>query len=126
MSTKILVVEDDPQNLYLTKFLLERAGHEIVVATDGVQAVALAECRPDLILMDMLMPRLDGWAATRKIRELYGRAIPIVALTSYSMKGDRESIIQVGCDGCITKPIDPETFCEQVELYLQPRVQEDE
>lgn len=119
MAVRILVVEDDPQNLYLVKFLLERAGHEVLVATDGIQAVDLAvEHKPDLILMDMLLPRMDGWAATRALKSEQGLAIPIIALTAYSMKGDRESILQAGCDGYISKPIDPEVFVDQVESYL--------
>ncbi len=119
MSGRILVVEDDPQNLYLVKFLLERAGHEVLVATDGLQAVEVAVENPlDLVLMDMLLPRMDGWAATRALKGEHGFAGPIIALTAYSMKGDRESILQAGCDGYISKPIDPETFVSQVEQHL--------
>lgn len=119
MAARILVVEDDPQNLYLVKFLLERAGYEVSVATDGIQAVEAArDDAPDLVLMDMLLPRMDGWAATRALKTEHGLTAPIIALTAYSMKGDRESILQAGCDGYISKPIDPETFVDQVESYL--------
>lgn len=119
MAARILVVEDDPQNLYLVKFLLERAGYEVSVASDGVQAVEVArQDAPDLILMDMLLPRMDGWAATRALKTEHHLTVPIIALTAYSMKGDREAILQAGCDGYISKPIDPETFVEQVEAYL--------
>lgn len=118
MKAKILVVEDDSQNLYLTKFLLEQAGYEVITAADGIQAIEAAAQNPDLILMDMLMPRMDGWTATRKIREQYGDELPIVALTAYSMRGDRESIIEVGCSGYIAKPDDVEDFCDQVEAFL--------
>lgn len=119
MAARILVVEDDPQNLYLVKFLLERAGYEVSVATDGIQAVEVArQDAPDLILMDMLLPRMDGWAATRALKTEHQLSVPIIALTAYSMKGDRESILQAGCDGYISKPIDPETFVDQVEAYL--------
>lgn len=119
MSVRILVVEDDPQNLYLVQFLLERAGYEVVVATDGIQAVDVAlESSPNLILMDMLLPRMDGWAATRALKTEHGVTAPIIALTAYSMKGDRESILEAGCDGYISKPIDPETFVGQVEQYI--------
>ncbi|MDP2401889.1 MAG: response regulator, partial [Actinomycetota bacterium] len=110
MAARILVVEDDPQNLYLVKFLLERAGHEVIVAIDGSQAVEVAlDSGPDLVLMDMLLPRTDGWAATRALKGDHGLTVPIIALTAYSMKGDRESILNAGCDGYIAKPIDPET-----------------
>jgi len=115
---RILVVEDDSQNLYLTRFLLEQEGYEVITASDGLQAVEAACQKPDLILMDMLMPRMDGWTATRKIREQYGEDMPIVALTAYSMKGDRESIVEVGCNGYIAKPIDVDEFCNQVEAFL--------
>lgn len=119
MRAKILVVEDDSQNLYLTRFLLEQSGYEVITAADGIQAIeAAAAQKPDLILMDMLMPRMDGWTAARKIREQHGDDMPIVALTAYSMKGDRESIIEVGCNGYIAKPIDVEDFCKQVEAFL--------
>ncbi len=119
MAARILVVEDDPQNLYLVKFLLERAGYSVSVATDGIQAVEVAlEDTPSLILMDMLLPRMDGWAATRALKTEHGMTTPIIALTAYSMKGDRESILQAGCDGYISKPIDPETFVVQVESFL--------
>ncbi|MCL4554643.1 MAG: response regulator [Actinobacteria bacterium] len=118
MKAKILVVEDDAQNLYLTRFLLEQDGYEVITAVDGLQAIEAAAQQPDLILMDMLMPRMDGWTATKRIREQYGDDLPIVALTAYSMKGDRESIIEVGCNGYIPKPIDVEDFCNQVEAFL--------
>ncbi len=119
MGARILVVEDDPQNQYLVRFLLERAGHEVIVAVDGQQAVDIAEqSAPDLVLMDMLLPRMDGWAATRALKQQAGFSAPIVALTAYSMKGDRESILAAGCDGYISKPIDPETFVEEIEEYI--------
>lgn len=119
MGSRIFVVEDDPQNLYLVQFLLERAGYEVVVATDGVQAVEVAlDAKPDLILMDMLLPRMDGWAATRALKTEHNIGSQVIALTAYSMKGDRESILEAGCDGYISKPIDPETFVGQVEQYL--------
>lgn len=120
MGSRIFVVEDDPQNLYLVKFLLEQAGHVVISATDGEQAVATVEdADPDLILMDMLLPRMDGWAATRAIIENGRVRAPIVALTAYSMKGDRESILGAGCVGYISKPVDPEAFVGQVEQFLK-------
>lgn len=119
MGSRILVTEDDPQNLYLVKFLLESSGHEVLVATDGEEAVSVARAeRPDLVLMDMLLPRMDGYEATRILKSDPAPAMPIVALTAYSMKGDREAILRAGCDGYISKPIDPEVFVGQVEAYL--------
>ncbi len=119
MAVRILVVEDDPQNLYLVKFLLEKSGYEVLVATDGEAAVSVARTeRLDLVLMDMLLPRMDGHDATRLIKKDPGLELPVVALTACSMKGDREAILQAGCDGYISKPIDPERFVSEVEAYL--------
>jgi two-component system cell cycle response regulator DivK len=123
MSTQILVVEDDAQNSYLIGFILEKSGYEVVAAVDGEQAVAAVEAgRPDLILMDMLLPKMNGYEATKIIKarpDMEG--VPIIALTAYSMKGDREKILEAGCDGYISKPIDPETFVSQMEEFLPPR-----
>jgi len=105
MGARILVTEDDPQNLYLVKFLLESSGHEVLVATDGEEAVSVARAeQPDLVLMDMLLPRMDGYEATRILKSDPAPVMPIVALTAYSMKGDREAILRAGCDGYISKP----------------------
>ncbi|MBA4370432.1 MAG: response regulator [Coriobacteriaceae bacterium] len=119
MGRRILVAEDDPQNMYLVRFLLEKAGYEVLSAGDGEVAVEMARThKPDLVLMDMLLPRLDGYEATRMLRDDPGPDLPIVALTAYSMKGDREAILEAGCDGYIAKPIDPERFVAEVESYL--------
>ncbi|MDA3936509.1 MAG: response regulator [Actinomycetota bacterium] len=119
MATRILIAEDDPQNLYLVKFLLENRGYEVLTAADGHEAVVVARAEnPDLVLMDMLLPRVDGYEATRMLKADEGFSRPVVALTAYSMKGDREAILEAGCDGYIPKPIDPNTFVDQVEKYL--------
>jgi two-component system cell cycle response regulator DivK len=117
---RILVVEDDAQNSYLIGFILEKSGYEVVTATDGEQAVAAVELNvPDLILMDMLLPKMNGYEATRAIKaDPATVGIPIIALTAYSMKGDREKILEAGCDGYISKPIDPETFVSQMEEFF--------
>lgn len=122
MGERILVVEDDPQNSYLIGFILERAGYEVVSATDGEQAIDEVEkAKPDLILMDMLLPKMNGYEATRRIKsQSEYKDIPIVALTAYSMKGDREKILESGSDGYISKPIDPETFVSEMQEYLRP------
>jgi two-component system, cell cycle response regulator DivK len=122
VSKRILVVEDDAQNSYLIQFILEKSGYGVVVVSDGEQAVASvegADPKPDLVLMDMLLPKMNGYEATRAIKAMDGgAAIPVIALTAYSMKGDRERILEAGCDGYIAKPIDPETFVSEMEEYL--------
>ena len=115
----ILIVEDDPQNMYLARFLLERAGYVVSEAKDGAAGVTAAlKGEPDLVLMDILLPEIDGLEATRRIRRDSDRPMTIVALTALSMKGDREAILDAGCDGYISKPIDPDTFVEKVEAFL--------
>ena len=116
----ILIVEDNETNLYMVKFILENNGHEVLEARTGTEGVESAiRDRPDLVIMDIQLPDVDGLEATRRIRasEANGE-LPIVALTSYAMSGDRESALAAGCTGYIEKPIDPETFVAQVEQYL--------
>jgi two-component system cell cycle response regulator DivK len=123
VSKRVLVVEDDAQNSYLIGFILEKSGYEVVTAVDGEQALAEVESAlPDLILMDMLLPKMNGYEATRRIKaRADAKDIPIVALTAYSMKGDREKILESGCDGYISKPIDPETFVAEMEEYFSAK-----
>jgi two-component system, cell cycle response regulator DivK len=120
MKKKILLIEDNEQNRYLVVFLLERRGHEVVPAVDGPMGIALARrIRPDLILLDIQLPGLDGYATARELRKnptLQG--VPIVAVTSYAMAGDREKTLAAGCTGYLEKPIDPETFAAEVERHL--------
>ena len=115
----LLIVDDNAQNLYLARFLLERSGYEICEAHNGQKAVAVAQTqRPALVLMDIQMPGMDGLEATRQIKA--GMAAPlVVALTAKVMAGDREAILAAGCDGYIQKPIDPDSFVSEVETYLQ-------
>ena len=117
---KILTVEDNETNCYLIRFMLEKAGYEVIEARDGIAGVELAvKEKPDLIIMDIQLPDIDGLEATRRIRA--GEAdggIPIVALTSYAMTGDREKALAAGCTGYIEKPIDPENFIAEIEKYL--------
>jgi two-component system cell cycle response regulator DivK len=121
VAKRVLVVEDDAQNSYLIGFILEKSGYEVVTACDGEQALLEVEkAAPDLILMDMLLPKMNGYEATRQIKARpETNAVPIVALTAYSMKGDREKILESGCDGYISKPIDPETFVSEMEEYFR-------
>ncbi|MFA5140815.1 MAG: response regulator [Elusimicrobiota bacterium] len=120
MKAKILYVEDNPQNFYLVQYLLTARGHEVLGARDGRDGLELAaRSKPDLILLDIQLPVMDGYAVARAFRENPGLAeVPIVALTSYAMPGDRQKALQAGCDGYIEKPIDPASFAAQIEGYL--------
>jgi two-component system, cell cycle response regulator DivK len=117
---RILVVEDNEANRYLLKFILTKNGHEVIEAINGEEGIrmALSE-KPDLIIMDIDLPGLDGLGATLKIRESEADGkIPIVAFTSYAMTGDREKALAAGCTGYIEKPINPETFMGEIGKYL--------
>src|SRR6266545_30325 len=119
---RILVVEDSPDIRVLVRILLEAGGHEVTTVSDGragVEATRLE--RPDLVLMDLSLPVLSGWEATREIKENPDTAaIPVVAVTAHAMHGDRERALAAGCDGFIPKPIDEETFEPLVRSYLRP------
>lgn len=117
---KIMVVEDNKDNMYLVRFLLKRVGYEVIEAWSGEEGVELATReKPDLILMDIQLPGMDGLEATKIIRTTAANGnIPIIALTSYAMTGDRERSLQAGCTGYIEKPIDPDTFLKEVEAFL--------
>jgi two-component system, cell cycle response regulator DivK len=105
---KILLVEDDEMNRDMLSRRLERRGYEVVIAVDGGQGLRLAQSEaPDLILMDMSLPGLDGWQAARQIKAVPAtQAIPILALTAHAMAGDREKALEAGCDDYDTKPIE--------------------
>jgi len=120
MKGKILVIEDNEQNLYLMTFILEKNGYQTITAQEG-QAGIEAACRerPDLIILDIQLPVMDGYEVARRLKEKpESKDIPIVAVTSYAMVGDREKILAAGCKGYIEKPINPETFIDQLEKYL--------
>jgi CheY-like chemotaxis protein len=104
---KILYVEDNEDNVYMLKRRLERAGFEIVVAADGEQGLAVArDAPPDLILMDLSLPVLDGWEATRLLKGSEAtRSIPVIALSAHAMPGDREKALEAGCDEYDAKPV---------------------
>jgi CheY-like chemotaxis protein len=105
---RILYVEDNDDNVYVVKKRLTRAGFTILVAKDGEQGVAVATAeRPDLILMDLSLPVIDGWEATRRLKAASEtRRIPVIALTAHAMTGDREKAVEAGCDDFDTKPVD--------------------
>lgn len=120
MEPVILLIEDNEQNRYLATFLLERSGFKVVPATDGPQGIALAaQCRPALILLDIQLPNMDGYAVARTLRTNSDLDdVPIVAVTSYAMVGDRERALAAGCNGYVEKPIDPDTFVAEIGRYL--------
>jgi two-component system, cell cycle response regulator DivK len=121
MKRRILLIEDNYQNRYLTTFLLEKRGHEIIQAIDGEMGIELAKrLIPHLILLDIQLPVMDGYAVARALRNLLElQNIPIIAVTSYAMSGDREKTMAAGCSGYIEKPINPETFAIEIEQYLK-------
>ncbi len=120
MKNKILVIEDNEQNIYLMTFILENNGYEVVQARDGREGIELAgRVKPTMILLDIQLPAMDGYAVALELRRNPALdAVPIVAVTSYAMAGDREKCLEVGCVGYITKPINPETFVAEMEKYL--------
>jgi CheY-like chemotaxis protein len=124
---RILVVEDEPLILDLITILLERAGHEVVRAATAEEAMSLAGDRPpDLVLMDIALPGIDGLAATRILKSSPAtRGVPVVALTAQAMREDAEEAARAGCDGFIAKPISTHDFLAQVEDHLRRAVRGD-
>jgi two-component system, cell cycle response regulator DivK len=120
ISARILYIEDNEQNFYLVKVLLDTRGYEVLWAKDGQEGIARADqTGPDLILLDIQLPAMDGYEVARRLRSKPGLAnTPIVAVTSYAMTGDREKALTAGCSGYIEKPIDPDTFLAQIDKYL--------
>ena len=120
MTKVILVVEDEPKNLKLVCDLLQACGYTTIEATDGKQGVELAKVRkPDLILMDIQMPVMDGLEATRILKaDTTTKDIPVLALTSYAMKGDEERILEAGCNGYLAKPFDIQELLKEVGKYF--------
>ena len=121
---KILYVEDNEDNVYMLKMRLElEDGFDVLVAGTGADGVALAAAeRPDLILMDLNLPVVDGWEATRRIKaDAQTRDIPIIALTAHAMAGDREKALAAGCNDFDTKPIDLDRLLEKIRAVLDRR-----
>lgn len=120
MKNTVLVIEDNEQNLYLVRFLLEKHGLCVHEARDGRLGVTMAsELRPDLILLDIQLPMLDGYAVAAEIRKDPAlRDTPIIAVTSYAMVGDREKALASGATDYIEKPINPSTFVDQIAKHL--------
>ena len=118
---KILLVEDNEMNRDMLSRRLQRRGYEVAIATDGQAGVDMASTREyDLVLMDMSLPEIDGWEATRRLREDPAtRTLPIIALTAHAMSGDREKALEAGCDDYDTKPIELDRLLSKIEALLQ-------
>ena len=120
MTKKILLIEDNEQNIYLMKFLLEKKGFHVDVSKDGNDGIKNALLiKPDMILLDIQLPDIDGYSIAgelKKHNELNG--VPIVAVTSYALAGDREKAIEAGCTGYLEKPINPDTFINDIKKYF--------
>ena len=123
---RVLIIEDSPINMLLETTILSRAGHETFQAATAVDGVQMARSvQPDVILMDVGLPTLDGYAATRILKgDPLTRNIPIIAVTGFAMKMDKERALQAGCDAYLTKPIAPRTLLAEVELIVGKRSNE--
>ncbi len=120
MGNTILIIEDNEQNLYLMRFLLESAGFTVVEARDGRDGIRLAtDLRPAAILLDVQLPLMDGYAVARELRSHTAlAATPVIAVTSYAMPGDRERVLSAGATAYLEKPIDPDAFVDQIRAHL--------
>ncbi|ETA67415.1 response regulator with CheY-like receiver domain and winged-helix DNA-binding domain [Methanolobus tindarius DSM 2278] len=118
---RVLVVEDNPNNMKLINMVLKRHGYETIGAVTGEEGVEKAGTeKPDMILMDIMLPDIDGLETTRRIRRIESlEKIPIIAITSYAMAGDREKILQAGCNGYFEKPINPLTIMNDIEKIIE-------
>jgi CheY-like chemotaxis protein len=118
---KILIVEDNEMNRDMLSRRLVRRGYQIVMAVDGEEGIAMAKTEsPDLVLMDMSLPVIDGWEATRRLKaEPSTRAIPVIGLTAHAMSGDREKVIAAGCDDYDTKPVELPRLLQKIEALLR-------
>jgi CheY-like chemotaxis protein len=124
MSARILIVEDNPANLELMRYLLNAHGHTIMSAADGEQGIEIVRKElPDLVLCDVQLPKLDGYEVIRQLKDdpVCGR-IPLIAITAFAMVGDRDRMLTAGFDGYMPKPITPETFVSEVEAFLRPEL----
>lgn len=120
MSKRILVIEDTEDNRQIIRDLMTSAGYELIEAVDGVEGVAAAEReKPDLILMDIQLPGIDGYEATRRIRAIPAVSkVPIIAVTSYALSGDEAKTREAGCDGYVAKPFSPRQLLAKVREFL--------
>ncbi len=118
---RVLVIEDNIDNMDLVRFLLEQVGYEVLEARDGRTGLELAyQKRPDVILLDMSIPEVDGWKVAHQLKnDPQSKSICIIALTAHILPGDRKKALEAGCDGFISKPLDIPNFTGQVETYLE-------
>jgi len=118
---KILVVEDNEINMYLCCRILKSSGYKVIEARSGEEGLELTiKEKPDLIIMDIQLPGIDGYEATKRLRKSEADGeIPIIALTSYAMAGDKKKALKAGCTGYIEKPINPETFMDEIKKFLE-------
>jgi CheY-like chemotaxis protein len=123
MTATILVIEDNPANIRLVDYILRAHGYEPLLATSGAEGLRIAaEAKPDLILLDIRMPHMDGYEVAARLRQMDLKGAKIVAVTASAMVGDRERITAAGFDGYIQKPLDPETFITDIEQFLAGRL----
>jgi two-component system, cell cycle response regulator DivK len=121
--TRILVIEDNEKNLKLVRDVLEYAGYEVVLAKTGEDGIdAAARCAPDLVLMDLQLPGIDGIEALRQMRETGQTAVPVVAVTAFAMREDRRRVLAAGFDGYLEKPISVRDFPDQIRAFLNREV----
>ena len=119
MSRRILVIEDHEENRRILRDLFTSGGYEVIEATTGLEGVSLAEERPDLIIMDVQLPGIDGYEATRRIKaNPVLHQIPIIAVTSYALSGDDAKALEAGCDAHVAKPFSPRSLLAKVREYL--------
>ena len=117
---KILLVEDNEMNRDMLSRRLKRRGYDVVIAVDGAESIKITNAQtPDLILMDMSLPVMDGWEATRNIKaDPVTKSIPVIALTAHAMSGDRQKALEAGCDDYDTKPIDLSRLLTKIQTFL--------
>ena len=128
LKARILLIEDNEQNRYLAQFLLERRGHEVIPAATGpIGLESAVRVQPDLILLDIQLPCMDGYDVARALKaDPRSRSVPIIAVTSYAMPGDREKCAEAGAEGYLEKPIHPETFVDEIERHLRSPPRQDD
>lgn len=120
MKGTLLIIEDNEQNLYMMRFLLEKAGYSVISARTGREGIAMAlRHRPTAILLDIQLPEMDGYQVAAELKRHEDlAAVPVIAVTSYAMVGDRERILAAGANGYIEKPIDPDTFVSEIARHI--------
>ena len=118
----VLLVEDNEDNLVVYRTILEHVGYRVIEARDGEEGVTQARRQlPDLILMDISIPKMDGWEATQRLKaDASTRGIPIIALTAHALEEDRQKAQQAGCDGYLAKPVEPRRVVQEVERFIGP------